>query len=184
MNVGDALARYEAGESTAALAREAGISQVQMWRRIGRPARYRMKLPTEPPEPLLVAWAAGFFDGEGCIQITRTGRLVVVAAQATPEPLLAIQKAFGGNVTARHAVSPRHKDQWAWQASGQVALDFLRAIRPHLRVKGELAALAEGVMTLRRGRGIRLSDADRIERMAFHNAAIALNSRGRAEPST
>lgn len=71
--------RFDRGETLDALAREANVSRVTMWRRIGRPARYLVR-HGEAPTPTFAAWAAGFFDGEGTVSINPRGRVTVVAS--------------------------------------------------------------------------------------------------------
>lgn len=180
MNIGDLRARYDSGEQTDVLAAEVGLSRVQLWRRIGRPARYLMHRPAAAPDPLTVAWAAGFFDGEGNIHIYERGNVGVGASQTTPEPLLALREAFGGDVRGRTPTDPRHKDQWFWGVRGPMAGEFLRLVRPHLRVKGPLADVALMALAQAKGRGNRLTPDDLADRRKFYLAAKALNKRGRA----
>lgn len=171
-------ARYEAGESTAVLAAEVGLSRVQLWRVIGRPARYMLDRPATP-DPITVAWAAGFFDGEGNVHLDTDGGLHVGAAQTVHEPLFALQRAFGGTVRDRAAASARHRHQWFWRLSGWNAVEFLRFVRPHLRVKGRQADLAIAALARPQRRGRRLTAEERGERYQAHLAMKALNQRGR-----
>lgn len=93
-------------------------------------------------DPMEVAWAAGFLDGEGHFGIGRGGRggrhlrVVLEAAQvATREPLDRLQRLFGGNVR-------EGKSAWRWTLSGRDAvLTALLVLCPLLSVKGEAARL-------------------------------------------
>lgn len=181
MNIGDIdlRNRWEAGIPTDVLAAEVGLSRVQLWRRIGRPARYMQDRP-EPPTPALVAWAAGFFDGEGNVHVDVDGNLHVGAAQVHQEPLFALQRAFGGTVRDRPGPQPNQRHQWIWRLGGWNAAEFLHLIRPHLRVKGPHADLAMAAMARPPRRGQALTEAERQERREVHLAMKALNQRGRA----
>jgi hypothetical protein len=96
-----------------------------------------------------VAYAAGFFDGEGHIRIQKhssrcdTFLLQVSLTQATPYPLDWFVEKFGGTTKGR--VVP-YKDGkrtiYNWQSSSFVAERFLRVVLPYLRVKRDEADLA------------------------------------------
>lgn len=183
-----ARARYDAGESTATLAAEAGISRVQLWRRIGRPARYLMDPvaagPVAAPSPMDVAWAAGFFDGEGYVGVVLRGSVSIVVAQTTRVPLDELARHFGGHVVSRPIYNPRHQPQWEWRVKGPRALSFLRMVRPHLRVKGAIADVGMVALSRLQKRGQRITPVELVIRHALYLEAKALNRRGRAEPST
>ncbi len=109
--------------------------------------------------PEEAAYAAGFFDGEGCIAIacqpSRMARgkrshkprywLNVSLSQNDPAPLVWMKDRFGGAVRFRRG--KRSYDQgeyqrWDWVASTAAALIFLRTVRPFLIVKASQADLA------------------------------------------
>ncbi len=89
-------------------------------------------------------YAAGFFDGEGCIVVSKytlaTGRvsyLLEVAIENTYLPvLLEFQAQWGGGVVPKKRQAPHHKDKWRWKAHGENLLRFLRDIQPGLKEKG------------------------------------------------
>jgi hypothetical protein len=96
-----------------------------------------------------LAYAAGFFDGEGHIRIQRhstrcdTMTLQVQLSQATPQPLEWFVEKFGG--TTRGRTIPYRGGRrtiYNWQASSGVAERFLRAIYPYLRCKKDEAEVA------------------------------------------
>lgn len=104
-------------------------------------------------------YAAGFFDGEGCVRIDKliippnrrrpSGymryQLKVSIAQANPDPLYLFQAQFGGSLCSdgyakKLRSQSRIRNQWvAWS---RYAYDFLVAVRPFLIVKAEEANLA------------------------------------------
>jgi hypothetical protein len=99
------------------------------------------------------AYAAGLFDGEGCIQIRRlkqtlgTGRpgyvLTTTISMTDTEPLKAMQARFGGslgNYDLRNSL--RHKSIWLWTLYGATSVCFLRATMPWLMVKRRRAQIA------------------------------------------
>ena len=44
-------------------------------------------------------YIAGFFDGEGCVYRVRTNFYSIAISQKIQEPLIEIQKVYGGNIT-------------------------------------------------------------------------------------
>jgi hypothetical protein len=100
---------------------------------------------------LFHAWVAGFFDGEGCIQVTKSknlqcrfgfsSQLYVTLTQQDPRPLTAVKERFGGTIALDknpHSDDRKTRYQvWRWRLIGQQALEFLKLIRPYCLVKGE-----------------------------------------------
>lgn len=98
-----------------------------------------------------IEYAAGFFDGEGCVNIQRridtrprragVGpgylRLRVSVCNTHVGVLKALCAKFGGSVWTRVKSKPNHKPVFQWNISGPEAAVFLRAIRPHIIVKTE-----------------------------------------------
>jgi len=64
------------------------------------------------PDRERLAWAAGFFDGEGCFSFSVAGKYVCVSVSQTDfEPLLRFQEAVGiGNILGPYDM--RKKDRW------------------------------------------------------------------------
>ena len=98
------------------------------------------------------AWAAGFFDGEGSINIVRQKKakpletvhhaLLVSVSQVDPRPLQYLQENFGGSIYTRKFKKAEWKIAHNWAIRSQQAEDFLRTIRPYARVKGEQIDIA------------------------------------------
>jgi hypothetical protein len=106
-----------------------------------------------------VRYAAGFFDGEGCIRIDRlsipksdarpTGyyryQLKTSVCQANPLPLIELQKLFGGKLHTDNAArnkSLKNRTRHGWITWSRISYDFLVSVRPFLIVKAEEADLA------------------------------------------
>lgn len=143
----------------------------------------------------LVVWAAGFFDGEGCVLLARMRprtpqsavslRLGIAVAQKVREPLDTLAQRWGGTVRLSHeSRTNRHADAYDWRLHGAAAVVFLRDVRPYLRVKHRQAdvGIAYG-MTIGEGRrvgkrGVPAGLAAMRERLFIE--LRALNRRGRA----
>lgn len=83
-----------------------------------------------------VAYIAGFFDGEGCINISKSGKsgqiiLRVMLVNTNPIVINIINKIYGGDVRV-----VQHQENWKqayhWKASGASAREFLNDIGPYL----------------------------------------------------
>lgn len=93
-------------------------------------------------------WAAGFFDGEGSISITKRKRtegfvehhLSVQIVQKDKRPLLEIQKYYGGSLTSTNGNKGR-TSVWRLRFHGTKAGAFLEAIFPYSLVKKEEIAI-------------------------------------------
>lgn len=107
--------------------------------------------------PTDLAWAAGFFDGEGCISIRQCARrsaqyrtltshdqfsLRIAVANRNPAPLDRFIALFGGVVSVRPHQSPTRGIAYALELYGAHAEAILRRLLPYLVVKAELAAVA------------------------------------------
>lgn len=126
------------------------------------------------------AWAAGFFDGEGCVLVVKlaTGslRLGVDVSQIDPRPLIELQARWGGTLTSFDRKRKGTRAAHRWRCHGELAQAFLRDVRPYLRVKAEVADL--GLRYPIGSRGTKVSLADGIERAAIREAVRILNRRG------
>ena len=108
----------------------------------------------------ILAYAAGFFDGEGTIGINaqkpneKNGRTLTMYSlkidirNTNKEVLVWFKKNFNGNIKyysieqLRGSTYNSGKPQWRWNISSNQAKDFLEAILPYLIVKRKQAELA------------------------------------------
>lgn len=78
-----------------------------------------------------IAWAAGFFEGEGNLSLSTNGAGgfmgMVQVGQKSREPLDRLQKLFGGTVGYW-----RSSYVWAWYLCSKKALPFLETIEPYI----------------------------------------------------
>lgn len=81
-----------------------------------------------------LAWAAGFFDGEGCIHITGSFTTIIIG-QTDKEPLQRfLEIVHPHNVcTIKKRNTP--KDFYVIQASGESAINILHLLYPYLFLK-------------------------------------------------
>lgn len=99
---------------------------------------------------LFLAWAAGFFDGEGTVIVEmskqkgckhgfRTVLHAAVTQTSTPCLQLYLEK-FGGSIITSENRTPngrRWSVQYRWIVRNEAAMQFLRAIEPYVVVKKE-----------------------------------------------
>lgn len=106
-------------------------------------------------DKLFLAWAAGFFDGEGCVMVSERLKQTIYhlrtsVTQQDPTALHLLKQRFGGNVTPDKTAAAgdsyaRKKGQtlvWRWKAESSVAYNFLRAIEPFVVVKADQVRIA------------------------------------------
>jgi intein/homing endonuclease len=94
----------------------------------------------------ILAYIAGFFDGEGSISIHRMGKysnsytLSCSIAQIDKIPLEFVSLYFGGRVIPKKTKASPH--MWVWSCAARYALLFLKTIEPYLLVKRAQALVA------------------------------------------
>ena len=106
-------------------------------------------------DDLLLAWIAGFFDGEGCVivelsnmpQCLRGQRtsLHATLTQTSTDCLEIVKQRFGGNIKVsdvRKENARRWAVQYTWVVRNENALKFLQEILPYSIVKKSQIELA------------------------------------------
>ena len=106
-------------------------------------------------DQLFLAWAAGFFDGEGCVMVEmskearcRHGFRTSLHANVTQTSLPCLQlffENFGGAISTSNSRTPngrRWSVQHRWVSRNEEALTFLKEIQPYSVVKKEQIAAA------------------------------------------
>lgn len=109
-------------------------------------------------------YAAGFFDGEGCVSIskckpgkpTRNIRyeLFVQVPGTNPAPMKLMKERWGGSLKPYKQKNPKHKIGWRWLLSAKMATRFLLDVLPHLVIKRPVAEV-----------GLALSESHRLEKV-------------------
>ena len=105
--------------------------------------------------PTFLAWAAGFFDGEGCVLVemsksprSKGGQRFRLHATVTQTSLPCLEKylaAFGGSIVTNEYTTPngrRWSVQYRWSVRDAEALAFLAAIHPYTVVKYDEVTVA------------------------------------------
>ena len=94
------------------------------------------------PTPEEIAWAAGFYEGEGSVILTGSKakgytNLGVVMVQCNKEPLERLDRIYSGHfqVTHNHRRNAKWNDAWRWWLSGARAKEFINLIYPFLSTK-------------------------------------------------
>lgn len=106
-------------------------------------------------DKIFLAWAAGFFDGEGCVLVEMSkekgcihGVRTSLHATVTQTSLSCLQlyvDRFGGAISTNEHKTPtgrRWAVQYRWSVRNDAAQTFLAAIEPYTVVKREQIAAA------------------------------------------
>lgn len=89
--------------------------------------------PTVIPVRTDLAWAAGFLEGEGSFTRTR-GYVRVKAVQVNVEPLLRLQRLFGGNIYGQKVYGGR-QPSFAWIVNAKMAQVVVHQIYEFLSLR-------------------------------------------------
>ena len=150
--------------------------------------RHHMNLIEQEPTPIpdyRIAYAAGYFDGEGCINVSANGdgtgnslQLHVIITSGDKPTLLLFQELFGGTFHPRAMRRYGWKYMFTWKCSGSVALEALHAMLPFLIAKREQAQLVfdKGWNVCLRGKT--LTPTDRFNRATIGKGLKALKRKG------
>ena len=125
-----------------------------------------------------LAWAAGFFEGEGCISSCESRpraacKLRINVAQVDAEPLNRLKELFGGYVCRQSDAHGRYSAVMQWCLTGSRACEFLLDILPFVtrqRVKDRIKAAVAYICELP------VSHDRRARSDAFKSQIKALNS--------
>jgi len=99
-----------------------------------------IRLPRED-----LAWAAGFFDGEGHVSCPnpQKGRMLLSVGQTDTRPLERLQQLFGVGAIYGPFTKDRRKPYWQWSIQNFEEVQYvIAAMWPWLTVKKEQATLA------------------------------------------
>ena len=115
-----------------------------------------------------LAWAAGFFDGEGYIGInsarrsrnmTRAFTLVLSMANVDERPIRRFADIVGeGQIYWYPSYQANHSGKSIWSTSGPAAMRTLELLRPYLWGKHEQADIAIHFQGTKGRRGVALTD--------------------------
>lgn len=98
-----------------------------------------------------ISWAAGFFDGEGYINIQKRSHpfyigyyLRIGINHVAPEPVMEMQRLFGGTLVKqkKESVTGNRKPRYKWVTGTANAANALKQMLPYMKNKNRVAALA------------------------------------------
>jgi hypothetical protein len=118
------------------------------------------------------AYAAGFFDGEGYIHVSKAGHLTVGITQIQEGPLEYMRGYYGGSIGSGGRCKGRRNPPRKWRAQGAEALCFLWHIRPYLILKADECNIAMDYPTGKRG--LSVSEDMLAKRMEIREALIGI----------
>lgn len=103
-------------------------------------------MPLEQPKAEMLAYIAGFFDGEGCVNFTQSGQyktwVIRVMIRNTNLAIIQyIQSTFGGRIETKKQ-SGRSKASYFWRLDWDAAIAFLEMIEPWVRIKQDQILVA------------------------------------------
>lgn len=130
-----------------------------------------------------IAYAAGVFDGEGCVHIGKKPMVVIVNISQTDVRLLWwFRERFDG-VVSSHSTGKaiNNKPTWRWVRNASGAHEFLTLIRPYLIVKAaqaDIAILFRETVAKSRGRYYPLTKTVVDRRLDLRSQMQTLNKRG------
>jgi hypothetical protein len=117
-----------------------------------------------------VPYLTGFFDGEGCVTVSKNGSIALGIVNTHLPTLQLFQEVFGGSVAPRKQMV--NKPQYVWRVYGESAvnvatqmIEFSMEKQDQLVKAIEWMALRKNFPTTRKGRG-RTSHPDRASAIA------------------
>lgn len=121
---------------------------------------------------LTIQYIAGFFDGEGSINIYQTkkgvkkdriGYQLSIYVHNTNEKIIRIfEKKFGGYVNIRKRETNKWKTGYDWKLSANQALKFLQDLIPFLILKKEQAKVAIEMQELQKSKQHQFAKTDKV----------------------
>lgn len=126
-----------------------------------------------------LAWAAGFFDGEGCILIRKSSKnahaIRITISQVNPSPIKKFKDLFGGHISYQRPKNQKWSSQWKWEQDSKSASETLKNLLPYLLVKQDVAALALEFQSFKKDKGYKLTPVDFKRELKFKSKISQLN---------
>ena len=130
-------------------------------------------------------YLAGFFDGEGCISLSRRRqsnkiRIMIKLGNTIREPLRLFQKEFKGNIRYRRPANPNSKDYYNWFCPSSEWIRFItKVIIPYSIIKKERGQIVLSFLETKKTGSSRISIDEEKLRVALYLRVRKLNHRGR-----
>lgn len=127
-------------------------------------------------------YAAGLFDGEGCITLSKDKRqhtrFLKLSLGSTSHSLVAfMQEVFGGNIRGPHVRNNRSKPIYEWFISNRKAADVLTELVPYMREIRKVARarlVVDELIVLMGDVGVTLTPEQREKRIAIEDRILAI----------
>ena len=126
-------------------------------------------------------YAAGFFDGEGCVNCasTRNNTYVrILIVNTNFEVLKTFQNTWGGDINLNYKAKSHWKQAYTWRLQPKAATDFLNEILPFLIIKNQQAEAAIAFNNLRPGQGNKWSNEAKFKANEFIAKIKQCNKKG------
>lgn len=80
-----------------------------------------------------LAWAAGLFEGEGCLSasVNQPHHPIITVTSTDHDVLERFRRAVGVGTIRSKEVEPHWKPAWVWTATGSAAATIMREFAPH-----------------------------------------------------
>ena len=89
-------------------------------------------------QPIDLGWAAGFLEGEGYFSKGKSC-ISIQASQVQLEPLVKMQKLFGGSILKYFRNKPNQNDYYRWGVHGETAEAVMKILFPLMSAKRQKA---------------------------------------------
>lgn len=126
-------------------------------------------------------YAAGFFDGEGCINVSSCRKTILIRTLVVNTNLTILEmfkERWGGDIYANKKGKDHWKQAYTWRLSYNAAYQFLKDIYPFLVVKEPQAEAAFIFFDNKPGKGKqRTEEAERLTKEAI-NKIKTFNRKG------
>lgn len=142
-----------------------------------------------------VEYAAGFFDGEGCVSINKQKfctskriirpryELMVQVSCTNPAPLELLHERWGGSFKYFDPKNPRYKRAYRWVLGAMQAAAFLEDVLPFLLIKYDAAVVGLKLNKSMRGSKFCTHRPATVEELEYRDSLYwqvrKLNQRGR-----
>jgi intein/homing endonuclease len=126
-------------------------------------------------------YAAGFFDGEGCINVSSCRKTILIRTLVVNTNLTILEmfkEKWGGDIYSNKKGKEHWKQAYTWRLSNNAACEFLKDIYPFLVVKVQQAEASFIFFDNRPGKGKqRTEEAEQITKEAIDKIK-SLNKKG------
>jgi len=126
-------------------------------------------------------YAAGFFDGEGCVNCSssRNNSFVrILVVNTNIDVLKAFQAVWGGDINTNTKTKAHWKQAYTWRLQHKAATNFLTEILPFLIVKRQQAEAAIAFNDLRPGKGSKWTEESKVIANALFDKIRQCNKKG------